>query len=217
MDHPAGGIKRGRPSQDGGRRPLTRDRILWEALELFSRQGYGAVSVRDIARAVGIKESSLYSHFTGKREIFDALVDICWQKAKDYFHGSGLPFSGQEDLSVFYRQGGDLEEALLQTFGYFFQDPWNTRFRRLLAIERFHDAKAGELYRQLFCQYPMQVQAAIFAGLADAGLFCRRDPQALALEFYGGVYLLLDLCGSWEEAQPRLLAHIRLFREQQAL
>ena len=44
----------------------TKARILWEALELFSSKGYKGVSVRDIAGAVGIRESSLYNHFKGK-------------------------------------------------------------------------------------------------------------------------------------------------------
>ena len=37
----------------------TKEKILDTALELFSRQGYDGASVRDIARAVGIRESSM--------------------------------------------------------------------------------------------------------------------------------------------------------------
>ena len=41
----------------------TKERIIDQALDLFSRKGYDGVSVRDISGAVGIKESSLYNHF----------------------------------------------------------------------------------------------------------------------------------------------------------
>ena len=51
----------------------TKERIACEALTLFSSKGYSAVSVRDIARAAGIKESSIYNHYKGKQAIFDAL------------------------------------------------------------------------------------------------------------------------------------------------
>ena len=51
----------------------TRERILDEALTLFSESGYGDVYVGDIADAVGIKAPSLYKHFKNKQEIFDAL------------------------------------------------------------------------------------------------------------------------------------------------
>ncbi len=54
----------------------TREKILKEALILFSERGFHAVSVRDIAKAVGIKESSLYNHFKNKQDIFDSIVDM---------------------------------------------------------------------------------------------------------------------------------------------
>jgi AcrR family transcriptional regulator len=53
----------------------TRQRILDAALELFARQGFAATSVRELARAVDLRESSLYNHFAGKAAIFHALVD----------------------------------------------------------------------------------------------------------------------------------------------
>ena len=53
----------------------TRQRILDKALELFAARGYDAVSVGEIAAAVGIKAPSLYNHFSGKRAIFDAILE----------------------------------------------------------------------------------------------------------------------------------------------
>lgn len=40
----------------------TRERIVYEALVLFSKKGYSDVYVAEIASAVGIKASSLYKH-----------------------------------------------------------------------------------------------------------------------------------------------------------
>ena len=45
----------------------TRQRILTEALSLFSKKGYEAVSVEQIAKAVGIKAPSLYKHYKSKQ------------------------------------------------------------------------------------------------------------------------------------------------------
>ena len=53
----------------------TKQRILEKALELFSTRGYDAVSVGEIAKAVGIKAPSLYNHFPSKQAIFDAIVE----------------------------------------------------------------------------------------------------------------------------------------------
>ena len=52
----------------------TRERILKEALGLFSEYGYDAVSTQQIAAAVGIKAPSLYNHFKSKQAIFDEIA-----------------------------------------------------------------------------------------------------------------------------------------------
>lgn len=52
----------------------TRERILYEASNLFARQGYHGASTRDIARAVGIRQPSLFHHFASKAEILQTLL-----------------------------------------------------------------------------------------------------------------------------------------------
>ena len=54
----------------------TKERIVEEALTLFSVKGYKGTSVKDIAGAVGSKDSSIYKHFTGKQEILDAQLHV---------------------------------------------------------------------------------------------------------------------------------------------
>ena len=53
----------------------TREKILNQALELFAENGYHGTSMREIAKAVGIKGSSIYNHFSGKEEIFSELFN----------------------------------------------------------------------------------------------------------------------------------------------
>lgn len=65
--------RRGRPPNVDGAQ--TRARLLDAALELFARNGYAATSVRQIAEAVGLRDSAIYTHFDGKRAIYDALLD----------------------------------------------------------------------------------------------------------------------------------------------
>ena len=52
----------------------TKERILTIALQLFSREGYEAVSMRMIADALGITKGALYKHYESKRDIFDHIV-----------------------------------------------------------------------------------------------------------------------------------------------
>ncbi|MEG2898597.1 MAG: TetR/AcrR family transcriptional regulator, partial [Eubacterium sp.] len=65
----------------------TKEKIAEESLNLFSTKGFNAVSVRDIARAVGIKESSIYNHYKNKQAIFDSLVETYAQKTNALFKG----------------------------------------------------------------------------------------------------------------------------------
>lgn len=61
----------GRPPKHEERN--TRERILDAAIELFARQGIAGTSLRQIAQAVGIKESAIYAHFEGKEALCPAI------------------------------------------------------------------------------------------------------------------------------------------------
>src|SRR5262245_22930884 len=62
------------PAKTDARRTDTRERILYEASKLFAALGYHATTTREIARAVGIRQPSLFHHFPSKREIMQALL-----------------------------------------------------------------------------------------------------------------------------------------------
>ena len=53
----------------------TKDKIFDVSIDLFSQKGFDAVSVREIARKVGIRESSIYNHYKNKEAILDAIID----------------------------------------------------------------------------------------------------------------------------------------------
>jgi AcrR family transcriptional regulator len=61
-----------RPRNASG--PRTRQAILDAALDLFADKGYFGTSLRDVATAVGVRESALYNYFAGKDALFDALL-----------------------------------------------------------------------------------------------------------------------------------------------
>jgi TetR/AcrR family transcriptional regulator, acrAB operon repressor len=61
--------------QRGEKSERSRRLVLDAALDLFSRHGYGATSVRDIAEAAGISTGNVYHHFPDKEAIFKTLLD----------------------------------------------------------------------------------------------------------------------------------------------
>ena len=52
--------------------------ILEAAARLFRDKGYAATSMRDLARAVDLKASSLYNHIGSKEEILQNISEICY-------------------------------------------------------------------------------------------------------------------------------------------
>lgn len=69
--------KRGRPrlttvQRRAGATPD--EEILDAAAELFAANGFSATSTRAIAEAVGVRQSSLYHHFSSKSDILDTLL-----------------------------------------------------------------------------------------------------------------------------------------------
>jgi TetR/AcrR family transcriptional regulator len=56
-------------------RSSTAERILDAAEELFSERGFAGTAVRDIAARCGLNPASLYNHFPGKQDIYEAVLE----------------------------------------------------------------------------------------------------------------------------------------------
>jgi len=61
--------------QRGEKSERSRRLVLDAALRLFSKRGFRATSVRDIADAANVSTGNLYHHFPDKESIFRALLD----------------------------------------------------------------------------------------------------------------------------------------------
>ncbi|MGC1630651.1 MAG: TetR/AcrR family transcriptional regulator [Gelidibacter sp.] len=51
-----------------------RDEIIKTATKLFKEKGYSAVTMRDLATAMGMKAASLYNHINSKQDILKAII-----------------------------------------------------------------------------------------------------------------------------------------------
>lgn len=87
----------------------TKDKIFDTALDLFSKKGYDSVSVRTIASEVGIKESSIYNHYSSKKDILMSILNYF----EEYFKGNPLDYENirkllEENPEEFYHQGSEM-------------------------------------------------------------------------------------------------------------
>jgi AcrR family transcriptional regulator len=65
------------------RSEISTGKVLDAALDLFSTQGYGATSMRQIAEACEQSVGNLYHHFGSKEAIFQRLIDTYWKLVLD--------------------------------------------------------------------------------------------------------------------------------------
>ena len=71
-----------------------KDEIINTAAKLFKEKGYSAVTMRDLATAMGIKAASLYNHINSKQEI---LKEIIISLAEDFTEGMEIINSSKEN------------------------------------------------------------------------------------------------------------------------
>ncbi|MCU0709314.1 MAG: TetR/AcrR family transcriptional regulator [Pirellula sp.] len=53
----------------------TRERLLDEALTMFSQRGYAGTGIRDILHAAGVTQPTLYHHFADKASLLQTLIE----------------------------------------------------------------------------------------------------------------------------------------------
>ncbi len=78
----------------------TKDRILYEALRLFSSKGIKETTVRDIAKAVGITEGAIYRHFKSKDEI---VKNLFIHYSEELYNVLNEAVSGEGDFKSRFR------------------------------------------------------------------------------------------------------------------
>lgn len=66
--------RRARPALGPDQREARRQDILKAALEEFTRAGFGATRLEDVARAAGVAKGTLYLYFPNKQALFEGLV-----------------------------------------------------------------------------------------------------------------------------------------------
>lgn len=195
----------------------TKQKILQEALSLFSEKGYNAVYVRDIADAVGIKAPSLYKHYKSKQDIFNAILEeIKNNYEKQTFN---LIISGSDatkDASVFASISEDtLVQTGIELFRFFLHDDYASKFRKMLTIEQFHNTELSNLYSKQYVDDPLSYQSSIFTFISASGAFKNVKPNIMALHFYSPIYMLLTVCDRQPELEKEALQlieeHIRQF------
>jgi AcrR family transcriptional regulator len=79
---------------DSGRRLLTRERVVAEALAVISADGAPALSMRAIAARLGVVPGALYRHVRSKEQLYDLVLDAVLAEV-DCEAAPGAPWATQ--------------------------------------------------------------------------------------------------------------------------
>ena len=145
-----------------------RDEIIKQAGLLFSLKGYSAVSMRDIAKAVDIKASSLYNHLPSKQAILEAIVLNLANTFVNHIHdvNQNPSFSTRQKLSEIIQQHIDLS----------LQQPENLA---VLNTEWIHlNGEALTNFKALRFDYEQEFRQIITYGITEKSI-ARRDPEVI--------------------------------------
>lgn len=172
----------------------TKQIIVIESLRLFSQKGYEGVSVRDIAAAVGIRESSLYKHYKSKQEIFDSIIVHMKEKYLQSEKASSLPSGDMNNIAKQYKQV-DIEQLKQMTrsmFMSFVNDEFMCMFRKMVMMEQFRNESVKQIHQSFFIDEPIQFQSTLFELMMAHGAFKKSDARTMALHFYAPIYMLMN-------------------------
>lgn len=171
----------------------TRQRTLEAASRVFGRRGYGQATVEDIANEADISIGALYHHYSGKEEIFKALLENHVQTSHREFRLIGPPGSFREiieQIAGFWLDHLQSEHEFGDLFLDFVaearRDPWARRIvgehqrEDLLLIEGM--LRLGQSAGVVRGDLDSKAAAVLLAGcLFGVDLLQSVDPEAIDL------------------------------------
>ncbi|MBQ5312242.1 MAG: TetR/AcrR family transcriptional regulator [Oscillospiraceae bacterium] len=161
----------------------TKDMIIGKCLELFAEKGYSAVSMRDIAEAVGIRSSTIYYYFKSKQDVFNAMIEkaeIAIEEQKTIF------MQTLNRVSEIKRE--EFVRVAVQYVTAYLKNKKMDQLLRTLESERFHDTSADMVWRRILFDAPALHEQKVFENLLDRDLV-RGDAKKLADEYHSIIML----------------------------
>ena len=179
----------------------TKERILITALHLFARDGYEAVSVSDIAQALGMTKGALYKHYRNKRDIFDSMLKRMLELDSSAARQYGMPEQNLNENDSGYDQvdWSELRQFSLAQFRFWTEDAFACPMRRMLSLEQYRSEEMGKLYQEMAVSGPVHYTADVFRRMMERGRMKPGDADALAAQFYAPMFLLIAMADGGAE------------------
>lgn len=156
-------------------------------MELFSEKGFNVASVRDIAKKIGIKDSSLYFHYKNKQAILDSLmgrfINIS-EQMMSLLDNDIMSITSMND-EQFYM----VTEQYIQSY---FMNDFINKFIMVMNHERSHNEKMREQYIYWCIKNPIEYQMTIIEQLQKIGYLKKLDTYHITVEYYAPIFLYFN-------------------------
>lgn len=184
-----------------------RKELLKGCLDLFAERGYGSITMRQIAKGLGVSTGTLYHYFPSKESIFMQLVqELC-----------------EQDISSFFAQAPEaptLEERLQAIVDFVFQHIQYYYQQLVLWVDFFqqtHNSPGGEVHflRQVWER--ARDTMADYLQISDPALvdFVMVFFDGLIMQYiYGRVYDQGVQDTAWFHRQTQLMIQMIVHHEQ---
>jgi AcrR family transcriptional regulator len=161
--------------------PAVRERLLAEALRLFTARGYAATTVRELVAAAGVTKPVLYYYFGSKEGLYLEIMN-------------GISHLFEQRITDLQQSGGTVRERLLRFFaGMLTAANENLQAVRLAYAIYFGPPQGAPFidFNQFFNTTLAMVYALIDEGMAN-GEFRVVDRHALAWVLVGSHNTILE-------------------------
>ena len=166
----------------------TKEKIFDVSIDLFSQYGYDGVSIRQIAKEVGIKESSIYNHYQSKESILESILTYY---INEMIREEAPVMQSRENLDMdfdeFYEEGRDRFISKLS-------EEKMMKITRIFLVESYHNEKIKNFVKEAIIGYAIKGWEELF-DLMKERKFIKKDADIKQLAesfYYYGLFLLYE-------------------------
>ncbi|MDR3072996.1 MAG: TetR/AcrR family transcriptional regulator [Clostridiales Family XIII bacterium] len=162
--------------------PTTQKKIFDASVKLFSDLGFARVSMRDIAKSVGISVAAIYNHFPSKDSLLDAMYDF-FNKQRELY----LP---DTEAALALCETAPLPE-LFSKFVFYYEEGTRETLDRIVAIaigESRSDKRSADFINKCLLQLPDSIVIPVLQRLIDIGRIEPLDLEGIRILFANYTY-----------------------------
>ena len=187
----------------------TQQQIFDAAVDLFHRKGFAGTSIREIARRVGIKESSIYNHFKNKEDIFDRILDD--------FKQSLVSIRPLDSELVNLIEVISPAEMIKLTFLNYVknEDRKYDKIAKIIFMEQYINERAGNFFIKYMVEEPLEYYKKVFSMMVAANKIRDADYTSAVEELHYGFlglmmeYVHIKIEGQYDkEMMQKMVRHV---------